>query len=306
MREVNFWWSNARGCWDHGLMLAMLNGDLWPMPNVRWREFQGEPPPTDQGAVVVASGIMLDRNKEECAKIKEIVAKLPWCILIHTGDESWEFDTHCFERPGLRIWMEHPMPGTPQWGHRQLLLGWPWQCRQQLREMTLKPLAERRLDWCYAGHAFSHAGRSQLAQILLKQSGGEVHVSGGFAQGLPQADYIRLLADSRIIPCPSGHFTPESFRLYEALEAGCLPVTDREPPPSRPHIKSFWTDLLGDVPWPMVGNWAELPDLLAKYKADPIALQRDANKAGAWWARYKRQVALDMLADIAELSGVPL
>jgi len=308
MREVALWWANSRGCWDQGLLLAMLNGDLWPTAGVRWREFQGEPPPRDQGAVVVVSGIMLDRKPEECAVIKEIVAAMPWCVLIHTGDESWEFDTHVFEKPRLKLWMVHPMPGTPQWGHRQRLLGWPWPSRQTLRETSLKPLSERRLDWCFAGHTFEHPSRARLVQLLSTLSGGEVHVSGGFAQGLPQPDFLRLLAETRIVPCPAGHKTYESLRMFECIEAGCLPVSEREPLCWRQETPpDFWGPILGGPPpWPLVDTWEQLPDLLAKYKADPVGLQQAANKVGAWWQLYKRQYVLDLLDDIVEVSGEPI
>lgn len=306
MREVNFWWANSRGCWDQGLLLAMLNGDLWPT-SVRWREFQEEAPPTDQGAVVVASGIMLDRKPDECARIKELVAALPWCVFIHTGDESWEFDSHVFERPGLKLLMAHPMPGTPQWGHRQLLLGWPWPSRQALRGMTIKPLCERRLDWSFAGHAFEHPGRAKLIKVLSELSGGEVHVSGGFAQGLPQPEFLRLLTETRIAPCPAGHKTYESLRLFESIEAGCLPVSERAPlcwrtssPPD------FWGPIIGEAPWPLVDDWEQLPEVLARFKKDPVELQRVTNKVGSWWQRYKRQYVFDLLDDIVEVSGEPI
>ena len=34
------------------------------------------------------------------------------------------------------------------------------------------------------------------------------------------------MARSRLCPAPMGYVSPESFRLYEALEAGCLPLVD--------------------------------------------------------------------------------
>ena len=34
--------------------------------------------------------------------------------------------------------------------------------------------------------------------------------------------------------CPSGYATPDSFRLYEALEAGCVPLADMTAPGTYP------------------------------------------------------------------------
>ena len=42
-----------------------------------------------------------------------------------------------------------------------------------------------------------------------------------------------------MIPCPSGPATPDSFRLWEALEAGCVPIADGYAPAAAAAIDLF-------------------------------------------------------------------
>ena len=35
-----------------------------------------------------------------------------------------------------------------------------------------------------------------------------------------------ILSSTKFIPCPNGFFHPETYRLYEALECGCIPIVE--------------------------------------------------------------------------------
>jgi hypothetical protein len=41
--------------------------------------------------------------------------------------------------------------------------------------------------------------------------------------GLSREEYIHEMTNSIFVPCPDG-VNPETFRFYEALEAGCIPL----------------------------------------------------------------------------------
>ena len=56
---------------------------------------------------------------------------------------------------------------------------------------------------------------------------GKVHLTSGFnaKDGLDIKDYVEALESSKFALCPAGQDSMDSFRLYEALEAGTVPVT---------------------------------------------------------------------------------
>jgi hypothetical protein len=118
--------------------------------------------------------------------------------------------------------------------------------------------------------------------------------------GLDREAYAQAMADTRVAPCPSGPVSPDSFRLYEALEAGAVPVADGSSP--KGHVPGYWPFVFGEpVPFPVLDNWAELAEHVARVDAE---WPRPASRMLAWWLAYKRKLAYALWADIEELSGV--
>jgi hypothetical protein len=63
--------------------------------------------------------------------------------------------------------------------------------------------------------------------------------------------YISMMADAIFIPCPAGS-APETFRLYEALELGSIPILGK--PRDSVNFLSEWTD----YPGPILSSWSQL------------------------------------------------
>lgn len=82
----------------------------------------------------------------------------------------------------------------------------------------------RELIWSFAGTL--HGDRGELIETMKTLKPFKVHKCSGFnaADGLSTEDYASLLKSSKYALCPPGQDSMDSFRLYEALEAGCIPV----------------------------------------------------------------------------------
>jgi len=109
--------------------------------------------------------------------------------------------------------------------------------------------------------------------------------SGGFQPGL----YSALMEDSVFAPCPAG-MSPETIRLYDALELGCIPVSL-----SHPFLLSKKAlGALGPVPFPLLESWSQLPGFLADMKArfarDPGEMVDLQTECIDWWGDMKRFV----------------
>ena len=110
--------------------------------------------------------------------------------------------------------------------------------------------------------------------------------SNGFAGGYNVGLYSAIMEDSIFAPCPAGN-SPETIRLYDALELGCIPI-------SLSHEFLLSKDalaLIGPVPFPMLNSWAELPEFLGRAKSDalskPDAILELQKKCIHWWESYK-------------------
>jgi hypothetical protein len=83
--------------------------------------------------------------------------------------------------------------------------------------------------------------------------------------------------------------------VWEALEAGCLPVVEQGCPA---YDDGYWGQL--GVPFPVVGDWSELlglmPDLLAGWPAN-------VNRVQSWWSQRRRELAWGLWGDWNAVTG---
>lgn len=100
------------------------------------------------------------------------------------------------------------------------------------------------------------------------------------------SDYANLLLNTVFIPCPSGN-NPETYRHYEALEAGAIPIVIKTDASS-----SYLSHWGGDYPGPVLESWSQLPRFINNiYPQSTDALQ---TKLMDWYSRYKTRIIEDL------------
>lgn len=124
--------------------------------------------------------------------------------------------------------------------------------------------------------------------------------SNGFAGGYNVGLYSAIMEDSVFAPCPSGN-NPETIRLYDALELGCIPVSL-----SHPFLLSEDAlGLLGPVPFPLLKSWSELPQFLEGMKvrslSNPSEILGLQKRCINWWSDYKSAIHEKIFASILAL-----
>lgn len=122
-----------------------------------------------------------------------------------------------------------------------------------------------------------------------------------FKDYVPAERYREILGDSTFTLCPQGH-NPETYRLYEALEMGSIPVLVRAKFSTFVHsvaqletYKSGITPCKGhDMPWtgaPFVwlDSWEELPAVLLALLNDDEAVVAMQQANRDWYAAFKHR-----------------
>lgn len=283
----------ARGFWDQAILEALFSGRLG-IPG-RWPEWVHresiEDVPEGRGAVVI---VPARHHSRLAQKITDVIARLPWVVLILCGDEEGSFPVEQAWHPNMRVWVQTPQPGRryPQ-GWRPLINGSATDAYRMLRP------AEKTVAWSFAGqvtHPQRHACAAALHRVQATTPG-ELVETAAFAAGLEHGDYFALLARTKVAPCPSGPVTADTFRLAEALDAGCVPVVDSHPSHGP---AGYWPLVFGAPPFPVLDSWESFPATLDGILADWPAT---ANRVGAWWRTYLRQLAVNLRDDIEALSG---
>ena len=183
-------------------------------------------------------------------------------------------------------------------------------------QSTVKDIRDRAYSWAFAGAM--KASRTIMLDNARRIPGGRQHVTDGAydptagLQPLTVEQYAQLLGDAVFALCPRGNQSLDCFRLYEALEAGCIPIVedcggtnewrDLFSPSSfvrihgwKPRVcaKSFvhlfhsgyWSKVYGDFPCPTINHWQNLGVLLER-----TDVERTSKCVRAWWAAYKKQL----------------
>jgi len=95
-------------------------------------------------------------------------------------------------------------------------------------------------------------------------------------------DYYKILNNSIFAPIPHGYFHPETYRLYEALEAGCIPIIENP--------FKFFDDFLPNNPIPSVNSWEDSSIIIKKYLENKTELEDLEKKIQGWWIQHKENL----------------
>jgi hypothetical protein len=302
MIPVHFWNAHpdtvdATGMWDLAVLHALFDHSLWRPVRAVPFQYIDQLGDADGGAVVVVSGRYHNRPGD-VIRLQTAINRLPWCLLIVTSDEAHEFPVEKISHPNLRLWVQTPDPARP--AHQEAFgfgVGWPPQARGCL-EPNEHLAMSRPLDAFFAGQV-THPRRQDCVNALHGAWEHEVQVieTEGFTQGVDHETYFRLLASAKAAPCPSGPQTVDSFRVWEALEAGCVPLVDVCTP--QRIEKGYWTLVCGEPPpFPHVFRWDEAPEIIRQVRDDWPSY---GNRVSAWWQRQKRRLAYRLRDDTRAL-----
>jgi len=102
------------------------------------------------------------------------------------------------------------------------------------------------------------------------------------------------------VPNPKGNWNPECFRMYDALEWGCIPLI-KNYSDSKYH-EGYHYKLFGDHPIPVFGDWKESVDFARELLSEKTALDNLQAKISDWWRNYKSQLQVLIANRLARLA----
>lgn len=297
--------SIARGYWDQAMLEDVFAGNLWSLPSgfrflhrdkdehdlaARIANYKG-------GAIVVLPG---RHNADRVDQLNTDLAALDWVLLIITGDEECAFPAEQLTHPRRKVWYMGAKPDTPGID-RPLGSGYTPGMRDYLRdELGRDHALQSRLAWAFAGQ-ITHTRRESLRDVFEHAEGGIFVGTEGFTQGLPQDAYWHMLACAVNAPAPSGPVSLDSFRLYEALEAGAIPWAEVHTPQGGE--PDYWPFVLGGMPpFPITKVWDRM-SVHQMRRTDQYG--DEALQTSEWWLSWKRDLVYALHDDLSALANDP-
>lgn len=282
--------------WDQQMVKDLFSKEIWSWENQYDFKIHYNFDEVTDGAIVVVPA----RNQtDRVDRLNADISRLQWCIIILTGDEESVFPFEQITHPNWKLWVMSPRPERHKVG-RLLGSGYAPDTRPILKQQGLP---EKTLNWFYSGQVNNRrrvACTDQLESIKDRIPG-EMQRTPGFIQGnFTREEYYQKLSSAKLAPAPSGGHTPDTFRLFEALESGCIPMADEFCDAYIPDI--YWGWFFKDTPpFPLMREYHGMYEYMVEWLKD---YQHKANICFAWWQKQKRKMAYNLREDIKELSGI--
>jgi len=94
-------------------------------------------------------------------------------------------------------------------------------------------------------------------------------------------EYSDVINDSKFLLCPNGYFHPETYRLYEALECGSIPIVE--------NLYDYYDRLFPNNPLLKIKFWKEAKEIILSMNNDNKKLIEQSNICKNWWGDIKKK-----------------
>lgn len=277
--------------WDQNMLDRLFANLLYPtgVDFIRTDHY-----PDTEGCVLLIPGQYWVDQIEEVSKSLE---RYSWVLAMRTGDERDAFDISRVQHPNIRWWVQTPRPDRIYNVHNARLFGVGF--TPHFNELPAE-VPDKNIPVFLAGQN-NHDRRHQAFAAVAQVEGSVSFPTRGFTQGMEPEVYRDHMLRARVVPAPSGVFSPDSFRIYEALEAHSVPIADDISPVRGYDSRGYWSSVLPNPPFPILTDYQNLPgwcrDVLQSWPGN-------ANRITAWWMRQKREYARWLVEDLIGLGAM--
>ena len=150
------------------------------------------------------------------------------------------------------------------------------------------PERDNAFVWAFAGQKKSD--RKAMADQFERLTPHFAHYTSGWLSDdmLTVEQVCAAYAKTQVVPCPMGNINPDSFRIMEALENGCIPV-----------LKTFYGyDIakytFGDHPFIVGNSWADCARRVRQLARNPDQYRARAAATERWYRQFKETLADDI------------
>jgi hypothetical protein len=273
----------SSGWWDNAIVKFILSG-------VNHFEIIGLENVQIDGPVAVIC-IPGRHSVEHYDQINDCAARFAKVIFFVCGDEEGVFQIDRLQHSNKIVWFAMP-PFVSQSPDRTVVNGWPSEAMSLIAQVgdvkRIHPISLYGQD--------THTRRHECFAAAANIPGAKLLRTPGFTQGVPREEYYRVMRQSKLVACPGGPCTPDSFRFSEALESGAIPIADdlcaRAEYPS-----GYWRYVFQEdkLPFPIVSNWEQLSDVAREWLPRWEELQPICMK---WWSAKKMSWIKQMREDL--------
>ena len=261
----------------------------------------------DQPRLLVESGLMRLEANPDRARLQQqhqlrqqrlaALAAAGSLVLVHLSDEEGLDGDLLYPLlpAGTRVWRNFVYS---RFGRSDGVETFPIGPRHEfLGQQPHRAAADRTDPWAFMGTLWASGNRTLAVSTFLRAlPAGQFHGGRHFGVGVPLELYRRRLLDSVFALCPEGDRHFDTFRLYESLQMGCLPLVVERHNQARA--------LLGPAfPLPVFDSWAQALAFVQHQLPNPEGLNQLQHQVQRWWSAYRQDLAASLRASLLNTSA---
>ena len=158
----------------------------------------------------------------------------------------------------------------------------------EANEMLGIPCSRRSIPWGFMGTLWSSGTRTLAVSLFLRSiPQGTFHGGRHFGIGVPLDVYRQRLQHTIFALAPEGDRHLDTFRLWESLCCGCIPLVVDYSECAR-YLLGF------DYPAPIFSTWGTALDFAQKYLYDAPFLDTLQAELQYWWSKVRVSLGQDI------------
>ena len=214
--------------------------------------------------------------------------------ILHLSDEHLTDDLRMYDLAGCKsvVRMYDRADLTDEQRAKTLIipLGYHWAlgrggCESPLMKTPRLPF--RSHVWSFFGTAWRQ--RDEKLQPLERLQPHRLSLLNAWngPNSIGREEYLSTLLDTMFVPCPGGQ-NMETYRFYEALECGCIPIVVKEENDSL-----FTKMIMANMEFLIVSSWEEAALLIAQLMENKTVLENYRANLLIAWQRWKERLTVE-------------
>jgi len=254
-------------------MYHQKNSNTWVnkvLKKVQFKMIQNESN-LEKNDVLIIVDSSVEKKIELYKKLNLICSKV---FLIHLGDESASHDLSLIYKNCNHVWRTFC---SNRFFNNKSVSCLPLGYKSGI---TDKKLDKREYKWAFVGTPHKSSRHDLIFQFSnLKPFFS--HKTKKFNEKIISVDEMNnVFSSTQFIPCPNGFVHPETYRLYEALECGCIPIVE--------NAYQYYDRLFPNNPFLKVDKWSDAKSILSEWDNDKIENKR--KECLNWWINYQNEL----------------
>ena len=249
------------------------NSDKWIYEILKKTEFSTIEKETklekNDSLIIIDSSI--EEKKEFYEKLKLICSKI---YLFHLGDESGIHNFSPIYDKCDYVWRTFCIN---KYFENTKVKCIPLGYKSGVFDRNVK---KRKYKWAFVGTPHKSSRHDLLFQFS-DISPSFCHKTKKFNKEIISVEQMtEVLSSTYFIPCPNGFVHPETYRLYEALECGSIPIVE--------NAYRYYDRLFPNNPFIKVDIWADAKPIINGWGEKQILKKQEECKI--WWKNKKTEI----------------